>query len=428
MQENENKIEYTSEHKFFLSDIIGRKVLWDNKKIGILQDMIILESRIIPEVTHFIISRPFGHSALLVPWGNITEIENNKIIIDVENLAQYEKEPEESQVLLKDHILDKKIIDMDDNDVEVVYDIKLILRNKKLYVTDVDSSKNGLLRRIGLKWLANFIYNLADKIKSDTIPWTYVQPLPAQISSFKGNVKLKVLKDKLLELHPVDLADIIEELDHEQRLAIFNELDTELASDTLEEIEPRVQRDLISSLADEKVVELINDMTPAQAADILAILPTTDAEEILDSISRLDEENAKKIEFIIEKHDEKIINFATSHYFKFLPQTTVQEAIDSFHNEAKDKDVIMYLYIVDEQDHLLGVVDIRELLQAPVDKVLEEIMTTHVISLNPKSTLLEASKLFVRYLFRAIPIIKKNNVICGVIPYRDVMNLNHRFI
>jgi len=423
MQKNENKVEY----KFFLSDIIGRKVLWNNKKIGTLQDIVILESKTLPEVTHFLISRPFGHHALLVPWANIVEIED-EIIIEIENILAYETELNESQVLLKDHILDKKVIDMDENDVEVVYDIKLVSRNKKLYVTEVDSSKNGLLRRIGLKWLATFIYNLADKIKADTIPWTYVQPLPEQISSFKGNVKLKVLKDKLLELHPVDLADIIEELDHEQRLAIFNELDPELASDTLEEIEPRVQRDLISSLAEEKVVELINDMTPAQAADVLAILPSSDADDILDSISKLDEENAQKIEFIIEKHDEKIINFATSHYFKFLPETKVKEALDAFHNEAKDKDVIMYLYIVDEQEHLLGVVDIRELLQAPLDSSLKEIMTASIITLTPESTLLEASRNFVRYLFRAIPITDEDDVILGVVPYRDIMNLNHRFI
>lgn len=419
--------EKTTEYPFFLCDIIGRKVLWENKKIGVLKDIIILESKTIPEVTHFMISRPFGYHSLLIPWENIVKIEN-EIVINVKNLSSYETEPDESQVLLKDHILDKKVIDMDENDVEVVYDIKLVLRNKKLYVTDVDSSKNGLLRRIGLKWLANFIYALADKIKTETIPWTYVQPLPENIGSFKGNVKLNILKDKLRDLHPVDLADIIEELDHEQRLAIFNELDPELASDTLEEIEPRVQRDLISSLDENKVVELINDMTPAQAADVLAVLPSIEVDEILKKILKLDEENAKKIEFIIEKHDEKIINFATSHYFKFLPQTKVKKALSVFHNEAKDKDVIMYLYIADEQDHLLGVVDIRELLQASENDVLETIMNTKIITLTSENTLIDASKNFARYLFRAIPIVDKNEVILGVIPYRDIMNLSHRFL
>lgn len=425
MGENNIKTQNKTESVFFLSDIIHRKIVLNGKKIGRLSDIIIFETEKLPEVTHIIVHRPFGHASLLIPWKKVAQIKNNEIIIDIDDIEKYAREPRESQILLKDHILDKKVLDLDGNEVEVVYDVKLALRNSKLYVTDVDSSKYGLLRRMGLKGIANFIYNLADKIKTDTIPWTYIQPLPEQISSFKGNVKLKVLKDKLSDIHPVDLADILEELDHEQRLAIFNELDTEQASDTLEEIEPRVQRDLISSIKKERAAELINDMTPAQAADILAILPASDSDDLLKLI---DKDIAKKIEFIIDKHDEKILNFATSHFLKFLPDITIKQALDEFHRIAKDKDVIMYLYIVDSHDKLLGVVDIRELLQARPEDHLENIMITHVISLNPENTLVEASEMFSRYSFRAIPIIDENDIILGIIPYRDIMNLKHRFI
>ena len=106
------------------------------------------------------------------------------------------------------------------------------------------------------------------------IPWTCIQPLPTNIGRFKGNVKLNVLKEKLSEIHPVDLADILEEMDHDQRVMVFSTLDHEQATDTLEEIEPKVQREIISSLSTEKVVQLINDMTPGQAADILSVLPS----------------------------------------------------------------------------------------------------------------------------------------------------------
>lgn len=417
-----------SGYSFFLSDIIGRKVILNGKKIGKLQDIVIFETETLPEATHFIVGRSFGYQSLMVPWKKVIEITNDEIIIDIEDIEKYEKEPLESQVLLKDHILDKKVLDMDDNELEVVYDVKLVMRNNKLYVTEVDSSKYGFLKRLGLKGLVNFIYSLADKIKTDTIPWTYVQPLPENISSFQGNVKLNILKEKLSDIHPADLADILEELEPDQRLAIFKELDTEHASDTLEEIEPRVQRDLISSLDIEKTAELINDMTPGQAADILAVLPADEADDILGLISQQDNESAQKIELILDKQDEKILNFATSHYFKFSPYTTAREAIENFHNNAKDKDVIMYLYIADEEDKLLGVCDIKELLQAEPEDRLEDIMTTSIISLTPEKTLIEASRMFTRYLFRALPILDENDVILGVIPYRDIMNLNHRFI
>lgn len=417
-----------SGYTFFLSDIIGRKVIFNNKKIGTLEDIIIFETERLPEVTHFIIGRSFGYQSLLIPWKKVVEITDSEIIIDIENIEKYEKEPIDSQVLLKDHILDKKVIDMDDKEVEVVYDVKLALRNNKLYATEVDSSKYGFLKRIGLKWLANLIYSLANKIKTDTIPWIYVQPLPENISSFEGNVKLKLLREKMQDIHPVDLADILEELEPEQRLALFNELETEHASDTLEEIEPRVQRDLISSLETQKTVELISDMTPGQAADVLAILPGKAADNLLELIATKDKETAEKIEFILEKQDEKILNFAATHFFKFAPEVTAKEAMEDFHNTAKDKDVIMYLYVVDENDKILGVCDIKELLQAEPDEKLDEIMTEHVIGLTPESTLIEASRMFTRYLFRAIPVLDENDIILGVVPYRDIMNLDHRFI
>jgi len=77
---------------------------------------------------------------------------------------------------------------------------------------------------------------------------------------------------------------------------------------------------------------------------------------------------------------------------------------------------------------LLGVVDIKEVLKANGDDTLADIMTTNVIDLNPENTLLEASEMFSRYSFRAIPVTDKNKIILGLIPYRDIMNLKHRFI
>lgn len=77
---------------------------------------------------------------------------------------------------------------------------------------------------------------------------------------------------------------------------------------------------------------------------------------------------------------------------------------------------------------MLGVVDLKEVLQAKVDAKLEDIITTSVISLNPENTLIEASEMFSRYSFRAIPITDDQDKILWVVPYRDIMNLKHRFV
>jgi CBS domain-containing protein/sporulation protein YlmC with PRC-barrel domain len=406
---------------YFLSEIKEKKVLLNGKKIGWLSDIVIVDADKAAEVTHIVVERPFGYPSLLIPWEKVVSI-NDVVTVAIESVEKYEGKPAENMVLLRDHILDKKVLDLNGNEVEVVYDIKLVLRNNRLYVSDVDSSRYGLLRRIGLKGLANFIYGLAKKIRSDTIPWRYIERLPEQITSFKGDVKLKILKEKLSDIPPVDLADMLEELDHEQRVTIFKQLESDHASDTLEEIEPRVQRDLISALKKEKVAELINKMTPAQAADILAILPGADANDL---IKLLDEINRNKVKMILSDKDQKNIDIATSKFIKFSPETMVQEVIDHLRIIAAGKDVIMYIYVVDEQDTLRGVVDLRELLQAKADAKLNDIMITGVRSLSATSTLYDASEMFNHYGFRAIPLVDDNNKILGVITSKDVTNLKH---
>ena len=411
--------------EYFLSEILGSKVVSKGKRIGKLSDIVIKEGGKIPEVTHIYVTRSFGNPPLMIPWEKVASLATTETVVDIETIKQYAGEPEKEAILLKDHILDKKILDTEGREVEVVYDVKMVLRNNKLYVSDVDLSRYGLLRRIHLGSVANFIYNLAAKIKNQTISWTYIQPLPTQIGSFRGDVKLNILKEKLSEIHPVDLADILEELDSEQRTMIFNQLDTEKASDTLEEIDPIVQRDLISSLKKEKVVQLINEMTPGQAADILAVLPYADAKPLLRSLKQ---DNARKIEAIIEKHEERILNYTTQKFLKISPDTTAEKAQEEYHIRAKGLDVVMYLYIADETDKLIGVLDIKELLQAEGKSALKEVMIENVITLKPDSTMRDAEAIFDRYDFRAIPVTDVKGKIIGVVPYRDVMNLTHHFL
>jgi magnesium transporter len=410
---------------YLLSSLLGSRVYLNGKKIGRLSDLMIVETGKLPEVRNFVITRPFGDPSLLVPWEHVLTLIPGTCEIEISGMQKYEGAPPDDAILLFDHILNKKVLDTEDAEVEVVYDIHLIVRNGALYVSEVDTSKSARLSRLGFGFLTPFLYPGEKSWEDGLIPWKYVQPLPPHISSFRGDVKLNILKDKLAEIHPVDLADIIEELDHDQRVMVFSSLDREQASDTLEEIEPPVQRDLISSLSTEQVVRLVSDMTPGQAADILAVIPTADAADILEALNK---ESARKIRAIIGKQEEKVIHYATQKILKFFPETTVGYVENDYPRHARDKDVIMYIYVVDPHDVLLGVVDLKELLQADDQALLRDVMVENVISLSTESTLKEASQDFARYDFRALPVTDEGNHLVGVIPYRDVMNLTHHFV
>ena len=424
-QNNVNNVAMLGDLEILLSDILNVPVLKSGKKIGSLNDLVIVETAKIPEVRSLYVSRSFGNPNLLIPWEYVYTLTGRGIEVTISDTKPYEAEPAEDVILLRDYVLDKKVIDLEENDVEVVYDIRLVLRNKKLYVTNVDTGKAARLRRLGLGFLAKVFYSSADPEAEQMIPWTCVQPLPTNIGRFKGNVKLNILKENLSDIHPVDLADILEEMDHDQRVMVFSSLEHEHASDTLEEIEPKVQREIISSLSTEKVVHLINDMTPGQAADILSVLPSSEAHVILDA---MDAGSARKVQAIMNRQEEKVLHYTTQKILKFLPETTVEYVQNDYPRHARDKDVIMYIHVVDENDHLLGIIDLRELMQADDKAFLRDIMIENVITLSTESTLKEAAKEFARYGFRSIPVIDEENRLVGVIPYRDVMNLTHQFV
>ena len=152
---NGNGTKNQNDITFNLSEIMNLRVDLNEKKIGRLADIIIMENGKIPEVTYLVVKRPFGNPTLMVPWDKVKVFDDKKVVIDIDDLRSLQGDPKDDALLLKDHILDKKILDLEDTEVEVVYDLKLVLRGGKMFVTAVDSSRYGRLRRLGFRRTAD---------------------------------------------------------------------------------------------------------------------------------------------------------------------------------------------------------------------------------------------------------------------------------
>jgi len=416
----------TVAERFNLSDLVDIPVLANGEQIGKLDEFVIVDKDRYAEVTHVVVAPPFGRPPLVVPWEKVATFGGRRVVLSVEDVKSLAGALPPGAVLLKDYLLDKKVLDGRGREVEVVYDIGLNLTSGRLLVVDVDLSKSALLRRMRLGWLGRLSRRSGDEGNGNKVPWSYIEPLPGDIGSFKGDLRLKVLKEQLSQLPPVDLADVLEVLEPENRMAIFRELDVEQASDALEALDPKVQRDLLASLDKEKAASLINEMTPGQAADLLAALASSDVHVLLELIT--DPDKVAKIRAILEKQEERVIDFSTSGFLRFAPEKEVWRARGEFKQAAKGKDSLTYIYVIDHDDRLLGVVDTKALLIADDHVHLKDIMTTKVVTLSPQSSLRHASELFARYLLRALPVTDENRKVLGVLPYRDVVALRHRFV
>ena len=166
-------------------------------------------------------------------------------------------------------------------------------------------------------------------------------------------------------------------------------------------------------------------MNPGQAADVLSVLPVADSEDI---INLLNPDNAHKVKAIIDHQEENILDFITSEFLMFSPDDIVEKVQDEYRISARGKDVAMYLYIVDANKKMLGVVDIKELLMAKNNSRLKDIMTENIVAIESTDTLREAYNCFVRYNFRALPVINEKERILGVVTYRDIIGLKHYFV
>jgi len=404
--------------RFALTDMIGTKVVLKGNRIGTLSDLAIHAEEKTGEVEHICVSRKFGDPSLFVPWKFVTFFNHEEVKIDVEDIKDFEIEPTDHDVLLKDQVVDKRIIDTKDNEVEVAYDIKLIYRNDKLYITDVDLSKFRMFKRLGMRALGKFLQFFAGKMQDKTIPWNYIQPLPTGMGPFKGDIRLNILKENLSSIHPIDLAHILEEMTYDQRSTIFKQLTLSQASQTLEAIDPSLQRSIVESLTKENTLELFDLMTPGQIADILSSLPWDISGPL---IQLLDDDTKNKVQAMLEKQDQYVENLITKKIIRCHKNDLVKETQDTYATLAKHKDVTMYLYIVNDDDQLIGVIDIKELLEADEAKTLGDIMNKIMEALKPKSTYKEAAEIFAKYNFRAIPVADKHKKLLGAVTYTDLM-------
>jgi magnesium transporter len=408
---------------FFITQLVRDKVLMEKgeklTELGTLVDLEIRLSGRYPEVVNLIVGRSFGRPPLEVPFRWVKTIDTRRTVVEIPagvKLKEFDRDT--ARILIKDMVLDKKIIDTDEYEVEIVYDIHLLHAEGRMLVVHVDVTKAGMLRRLHFGWLARLLWGEVRDI--ELLPWKYVQPLPTDIDRFHGNVKLTVSREKISDIHPADLADILEELSGDERMAVFNTLDTETAADALEEAEPRVQRELVASLRRDRLAELFHTMTPAQIADILEILPRVDAEALKKS---LPSETGGKVNELLSAHDVKLPSIATSRFLALPETATARQALAKFRSRARRYDVIMYVYVTREDGTLKGVIDIRELIQMKSDQTLSDIMTEQIVTLAPTDTLPDAASEFSKYGFRALPMVDEGRKLLGVIRYKDLLSV-----
>jgi len=412
-------LQYSDPQVFlFLSQILGKWVLnRQNKKIGKVMDLAVGLVEPYPIVTEVLLSPGASGAHYCVPWSKVLEMDKTLRVEDFSPQECRKPESREGEIFLKDTLLDKQVVDTNGAKVRRVNDLQFLKAHNLLHLIHVDVGFRGLMRRTGLeKPMDAFLQGFMDYTLTDQfIAWKYIQPL-----SSPDLLKLKIAQDRLSQMHPADLADIIEDLDIHQRTAVFQSLDVETAAETLEETDPKIQVSIIKELNPEQASDIIEEMSLNEAADLLADLPKHQAEGIL---SEMEQDIAEDVKELLALPEEKAGGLMTTAFLSYPPTMTAGETIEAIRREAEDMDFAYYIYVIDENEHLLGMMSLRELLVSPLDGKLEDLMDTRIVSVNIEEDKKEIATLFAKYGVMAIPVVDEDDRMMGVIIFRNILEI-----
>jgi len=400
----------------FVSEILRKPVL-DPKgeELGKVRDIVVVRGEAFPKVTALILEKK--KSLLNLPWTGLN-IFNKRIIssnIYTESLQTYEFN--EKDLLIVRDIFDKQIVDANGAKVVRVNDVKLEGYDSEALLIAVDVGMRGIMRRLGFERGGEDVMRIFKKhLSYNLISWTYIQPLEPKLTK----ISLTVPRQMVSELHPADIAEIISQVSHKEGASFFKDLDVETAAEALSELEPDVQAAIITGMDTDKAADIIEEMPPDEAADVLSDLPVDKAKEILENIEK---EEAEDIQELLSHEEDTAGGLMTNDFITYPPEISVKDAIEKFRKDAEDVETVYYLYITDPDEKLLGVVSLRELLLAPLDAKLSDILETKLKTVTPDTDEIEVAEIVAKYDLVAIPVVDTEGFMLGIVTVDDVIDV-----
>ncbi|MCE5260035.1 MAG: CBS domain-containing protein [Chloroflexi bacterium] len=399
----------------FVSALLGRMVTdVDGQRVGAVKDVLAVVRGDVghPEITALAVNRE--SSVFLVPVSDVAALVAPTIPLykHTSDLTPYA--PVENELWLARDILDKQIIDTDDMRVVRVNDLEMARVMNRFYITNVDIGTAGLLRRLGIGALSKLFQAHQAQRPSGMISWDNVELLPET-----GSMRLKVPSSSLSELHPADLAEIISDLSRADSTAVLQNLDIKTVADTLEAIEPDFQASLVENMADEKVADVLEEMAPDEAADLLAELPEDRSEDLLEL---MEPEQADDVRMLLKYPEDSAGGIMTTDYVIVNPEMTAAQVTQYLREEAADIENITYIYVVDDQGHLVGVFSLHNLVLAAPEKRVADFMDEHVVSCRITDEQDEVAQLISKYNLLAVPVVDDQERMTGIVTADDALD------
>lgn len=404
--------------EMYASELIGTPVV-DRLQdvIGYVKDIYINLNDSFPKILALLLKTSSGNEEKVILIQEL-ELIGKKIVVTktIKSRTVFASKRDNEISVVRD-IMDKQIVDVDGAKVIRVNDLKLAMLDQEVRLIAVDVGISGFLRRLGLeKFFVSLFGFFGKKVPEKLIGWDHVEPLKKDDT--RGVITIP--HSRISELHPSDVAHIISQVhSSEQKTAFFSSLSEKTAAEALHELEPHIGAMIIQTLDTKKALSILDKMPVDEIADLLGDLPAEKTEEYL-RLMRV--RKATEIRKLLKHPDETAGGLMTSEFISLPFNYTVEQTINYLRQMAPSFETIYYLYVVDENQTLLGVLSLRALIIAPPEQQISEIMIKDAITVNAEMNVKQLAELVSKYNLLAVPVIDDQKKIQGIITVDDVMD------
>jgi len=323
-------------------------------------------------------------------------------------------EEQGNYLYLKQDLVDRQIIDIHGRKVVRASDVDLEWMGQDavhmLRVAEVEVGLRGAFRRVfkGLLPRAT-LDKLSRNFAPRGIPWEFVDVIEIDPTR---RVKLRIEYERLAEMHPSDLADILEDLSPAEREVIFTSLDEDVAAETLEEVEPKLQKSLLEKLDEEKIADIVEEMDPGAAADLLAELPEEQSDAILEE---MEPEERQEVEELLEFDEKSAAGSMTTDFISLGKDATVAQAVEALRAFDGDPESVTEIYLIDEKRVLRGAISLARIVMARPETRLSTLTEARVLSCPVSLNRNELAELFDKYNLHALAVVDTLGRMVGVV-------------
>lgn len=401
----------------YLSELIGRAVR-DHRgtTLGRLKDLLILpeEESEYPRVVALALKNGGGEPKLLA-WRGTEDLAGNFIVLQTQP-QQYAENGRE--IFVARDVLDKQVIDVEDHRMVRVNDLELGRIGSDYRLINVDIGGRGLLRRLGMEDIAERIAERFNRrLPSGAVSWSDLSFLQET-----GGVRVNVPRHNLGELHPADIAEILEDVGPRVAGELISHLGDEKIADTLMELETDFQAAVLESFPEERAADIVEEMEPDEAADLLNELEPEKRQAVLDL---MEQEEREDVQELLEHEENTAGGLMTNNYVSVPPNLTVGEALTHLRNDpdAREAETIYYVYVLDNEEKLIGVCSLSDLVLADPAMPIEKIMHADPVYVEldtPRDEVLEEIS---KYNLLAVPVVNEDNQMQGIVTSDDALEM-----